>query len=459
MSEENKKAYYQALKNAFADGVIDNSEWQMLETLRTTLSISLEEHHQMENEIRNDNTNLRVEKNKSIIKDNVINRSTVTNIAKVEIKDKDTLDDILDNEKDLFKTKEEMNEALKAFPIKDEIKTILELIDSKINREKRDNMEDDNLNWEEKTKGASQIEFRDALKICEKNLEEENNPYLWAIKGYCTAMLGNYDLGKEFIIKAFQVTYTRKSQSKKYDKFRQYLFDTRNLLLAINKENQYLVQDIATLGRTNYHFRPINTDIRLKHPEDLKDDDYDEERRKDDLEFRKRWYYRIGTPEQRKASRGGKKTTLPRYILIPKLKGGKVINKGKLRTGDSDMVSKSYLPIQQFLEENEISQKEAVNIFAEFKELYSIVQDNNIAEISKIFKNYKHDGGNGGASFLIFLKTICDEMIDVLAAQISDIQINDSEMEEATRKIWKARNQMYQEQSDRREKFWQSKET
>ena len=72
MSEENKKAYYQALKNAFADGVIDNSEWQMLETLRTTLSISLEEHHQMENEIRNDNTNLRVEKNKSIIKDNVI---------------------------------------------------------------------------------------------------------------------------------------------------------------------------------------------------------------------------------------------------------------------------------------------------------------------------------------------------------------------------------------------------
>ena len=41
MSEENKKAYYQALKNAFADGVINNSEWQMLETLRTTLSISL----------------------------------------------------------------------------------------------------------------------------------------------------------------------------------------------------------------------------------------------------------------------------------------------------------------------------------------------------------------------------------------------------------------------------------
>tara|TARA_B100000959_G_scaffold268048_1_gene312302 strand:- start:363 stop:2696 length:2334 start_codon:yes stop_codon:yes gene_type:complete len=466
MSEENKKAYYQALKNAFADGVINNSEWQMLETLRTTLSISLEEHHQMESEIRNDNP---IENNKATIKDSIINRSKVTNIAKVEITNKDSLNDILDNEKDLFKTEKEMQKALEASPIKDEVKTILELIDSKINRNNRDLQFDKELNSEEKEKGSSQKEFRDALEICEKNLEKYNNPYLWAIKGYCTSMLGNYDLGKEFIIKALQVAYNRKSKSEKYDKFRKYLFDNRNLLLAIGEDNKYLVKDIATLGRTSYSYRPINTTrlrITKAQKDEMADVGFEEEDFDGDYlskdEFARSWYWK-GRGNWQGLRKVNDETNLPRYTFIPKLKKGKVNNKGKIRTSFSEIAQKNYLPIQQFLEENGITQKESVNIFTEFKELYYIQpknKENNIEELSRIHNNYDHSNFHGkksGGSFLIFLKTICDEIMDVLSSQISDIKINDSELQEATMKIWKAQTKINDEKMERRKKLWESK--
>lgn len=75
-------AYYNSLKVALEDGSIDNKEFKHLEELREQLSISMETHSQMESKLREETT-LRPNSAESSlgIKDSVISKSKITNIA------------------------------------------------------------------------------------------------------------------------------------------------------------------------------------------------------------------------------------------------------------------------------------------------------------------------------------------------------------------------------------------
>ena len=76
-------AYYNSLKVALEDGSIDNKEFKDLEELRDQLSISMETHSQMESEIRKETLQSEEKSTKGSlgIKDSVVSKSNITNIA------------------------------------------------------------------------------------------------------------------------------------------------------------------------------------------------------------------------------------------------------------------------------------------------------------------------------------------------------------------------------------------
>ena len=74
-------AYYHSLKVALEDGSIDNKEFKHLEELRKQLSISMETHNKMESEIRSKSTVKKGTKKSLGIKDSVVSKSKITNIA------------------------------------------------------------------------------------------------------------------------------------------------------------------------------------------------------------------------------------------------------------------------------------------------------------------------------------------------------------------------------------------
>ena len=80
-TKNNEDTYYAVLKQALSDGVVDNNEWEMLENLRSNLTISLETHFNIEKKIRQSMSNRSFEKNEEAneldIKDSVLNRSTI----------------------------------------------------------------------------------------------------------------------------------------------------------------------------------------------------------------------------------------------------------------------------------------------------------------------------------------------------------------------------------------------
>jgi hypothetical protein len=75
-------AYYNSLKIALEDGSLDQKEFKHLKELREQLSISMETHSQMESKLREETT-LRPNSAESSlgIKDSVISKSKITNIA------------------------------------------------------------------------------------------------------------------------------------------------------------------------------------------------------------------------------------------------------------------------------------------------------------------------------------------------------------------------------------------
>ena len=76
-------AYYNSLKVALEDGQIDQKEFNNLTDLREQLSISMKTHNQMESEIRREWTTKEEKGTKQSlgIKDSVISKSKITNIA------------------------------------------------------------------------------------------------------------------------------------------------------------------------------------------------------------------------------------------------------------------------------------------------------------------------------------------------------------------------------------------
>ena len=76
-------AYYNSLKIALEDGSLDQKEFKHLADLREQLSISMETHNQMESKLREETTLQSNSDNKSSlgIKDSVISKSKITNIA------------------------------------------------------------------------------------------------------------------------------------------------------------------------------------------------------------------------------------------------------------------------------------------------------------------------------------------------------------------------------------------
>jgi hypothetical protein len=76
-------AYYNSLKIALEDGSLDQKEFKHLADLREQLSISMETHNQMESKLREETTpQLNLDNKSSLgIKDSVISKSKITNIA------------------------------------------------------------------------------------------------------------------------------------------------------------------------------------------------------------------------------------------------------------------------------------------------------------------------------------------------------------------------------------------
>ena len=308
-------------------------------------------------------------------------------------------------------------------PLKNEETKILNLIDSKINK-----------------KTASLSEFGEVDKLCEKEIKKTDNPYIWALKGYCIARLGNINEGIDLIIKSIEVAYNKKSKlkGKKYDSFRRYLFENRNLLLCIDNKGEYAVNKILTLGRASYQFNyMIDSYSNNYSPVD-----------------------RFKTPQ---------------FAFIPKVKGKKlkkktfkmdVYNKetGYWENGNEEVTS--YFPIQQFLEENKISQKEGLFLFNEFKELYSVSEkseDSDYLLEHYGLDGYEHKGKDNGATFLFFLKTICEQIIELLGEKISDLELSERQLMNASNKLFHhrmdratAKHKRFMEHYDSKPGFWQS---
>tara|TARA_B100001250_G_C19788794_1_gene785450 strand:+ start:1126 stop:2127 length:1002 start_codon:yes stop_codon:yes gene_type:complete len=175
-TKNNEDTYYAVLKQALSDGVVDNNEWEMLENLRSNLTISLETHFNIEKKIRQSMSNRSFEKdekaNELDIKDSVLNRSTIN----------------------IDKSHKIINETRK------NIDSYLRIIKNMIKN----------------------LDYKSAIKKSDRALQEDDRGDIWAYKAECFSELKKYERSYDALISGIKASlaYEGNLNREKHQLFR-----------------------------------------------------------------------------------------------------------------------------------------------------------------------------------------------------------------------------------------------